>query len=65
MDRQQFTALGGKKDVSVVILHPKGRISPIQEAQMATRTDRNVHNLAVKVGIWRLPGYRQASVRRF
>jgi len=51
MDRQQSTALGGKKDVSVVILHPKGRISPIQEAQMATRTDRNVHNLAVKVGI--------------
>lgn len=40
--------LRGKKDVSVVILHPKGRISPIQEAQMTTCTDRNVHNLAVK-----------------
>ncbi|KAL5356740.1 tryptophan synthase beta subunit-like PLP-dependent enzyme [Aspergillus floccosus] len=39
--------LRGKKDVSVVILHPKGRVSPIQEKQMTTCTDRNVHNLAV------------------
>jgi threonine synthase len=37
----------GKKDASVVILHPKGRISPIQEAQMTTVLDKNVHNLAV------------------
>ncbi|KAJ5991785.1 threonine synthase [Penicillium sp. IBT 35674x] len=40
--------LRGKKDVSVTILHPKGRVSPIQEAQMTTCIDRNVHNLAVK-----------------
>ncbi|KAJ5925864.1 threonine synthase [Penicillium verhagenii] len=40
--------LRGKKDVSVSILHPKGRVSPIQEAQMTTCIDRNVHNLAVK-----------------
>ncbi|KAJ5572388.1 threonine synthase [Penicillium sp. DV-2018c] len=39
--------LRAKKDVSVVILHPKGRVSPIQEAQMTTCTDRNVHNLAL------------------
>ncbi|EFX06494.1 threonine synthase [Grosmannia clavigera kw1407] len=39
--------LRGKKDVSVFILHPKGRVSPIQEAQMATVLDKNVHNLAV------------------
>ncbi|RFU25164.1 hypothetical protein B7463_g11176, partial [Scytalidium lignicola] len=39
--------LKGKKDVSVVILHPKGRVSPIQEAQMTTCLDANVHNLAV------------------
>ncbi|RYP68619.1 hypothetical protein DL771_006591 [Monosporascus sp. 5C6A] len=39
--------LRGKKDVSVVILHPKGRISPIQEAQMTTCADANVYNLAV------------------
>ncbi|KAI1084056.1 threonine synthase [Whalleya microplaca] len=39
--------LRGKKDVSVFILHPKGRVSPIQEAQMTTVLDDNVHNLAV------------------
>ncbi|KJZ73099.1 hypothetical protein HIM_07483 [Hirsutella minnesotensis 3608] len=39
--------LKGKKDVSIIILHPKGRISPIQEAQMTTCADANVHNLAV------------------
>ncbi|KAL2691378.1 hypothetical protein Neosp_001763 [[Neocosmospora] mangrovei] len=39
--------LRGKKDVSVTILHPKGRVSPIQELQMTTCTDANVHNLAV------------------
>ncbi|KAK1145891.1 hypothetical protein N8T08_003837 [Aspergillus melleus] len=39
--------LRGKKDVTVTILHPKGRISPIQEVQMTTCTEANVHNLAV------------------
>ncbi|KAL8359197.1 hypothetical protein RB601_008002 [Gaeumannomyces tritici] len=39
--------LRGKKDVSVFILHPKGRVSPVQEAQMTTVLDANVHNLAV------------------
>ena len=40
--------LRGKNDVSVFILHPKGRVSPIQEAQMTTVLDANVHNLAVE-----------------
>lgn len=40
--------LRGKKDISVFILHPKGRVSPIQEAQMTTVLDSNVHNLAVE-----------------
>ncbi len=40
--------LRGKKDVSVFILHPQGRVSPIQAAQMTTVLDANVHNLAVK-----------------
>lgn len=40
--------LRGKKDVSIFILHPKGRVSPIQEAQMTTVEDENVFNLAVK-----------------
>lgn len=37
-----------KADISIFILHPKGRVSPIQEAQMTTVTDENVHNVAVK-----------------
>ncbi|KAH6910736.1 threonine synthase [Coprinopsis sp. MPI-PUGE-AT-0042] len=40
--------LRGKANVSIFILHPKGRVSPIQEAQMTTVTDSNVHNVAVK-----------------
>ncbi|KAH0565050.1 hypothetical protein GP486_001559 [Trichoglossum hirsutum] len=40
--------LRGKKDVSVFILHPKGRVSSIQEAQMTSVLDTNVHNLAVE-----------------
>ena len=39
--------LRGKADVSVIILHPENRISPIQEAQMTSVLDENVHNLAV------------------
>lgn len=39
--------LRSKKDVSIFILHPKGRVSPIQEAQMTTVPDENVFNLAV------------------
>ncbi|KAJ1733281.1 threonine synthase [Coemansia biformis] len=40
--------LRGKKNVSVFILHPKGRVSPIQEAQMTTVLDANVHNVAIE-----------------
>lgn len=40
--------LRGKSDISIFILHPKNRVSPIQEAQMTTVTDANVHNIAVK-----------------
>lgn len=39
--------LRGKKDVSVFIMHPQGKVSPVQEAQMTTVIDANVHNLAV------------------
>ncbi|KAF2120917.1 putative threonine synthase [Lophiotrema nucula] len=39
--------LRGKKDVSVFIMYPDGKVSPIQEAQMTTVMDANVHNLAV------------------
>ncbi|EDO14577.1 hypothetical protein Kpol_289p2 [Vanderwaltozyma polyspora DSM 70294] len=40
--------LRGKKDVSVFILYPTGRISPIQEEQMTTVEDKNVQTLSVK-----------------
>jgi threonine synthase len=39
--------LRGKKDVSVFIMFPHGKVSAIQEAQMTTVMDANVHNLAV------------------
>jgi threonine synthase len=39
--------LRNKADIAIYILHPKGRVSPIQEAQMTTVTDANVHNVAV------------------
>ncbi|CAG8507957.1 5955_t:CDS:2 [Dentiscutata erythropus] len=40
--------LRNKKDISVFILHPRGKVSPVQEAQMTTVLDKNVHNLAVE-----------------
>ncbi|RDW66003.1 putative threonine synthase [Coleophoma cylindrospora] len=40
--------LRGKKDVSVFITYPNGKVSPIQEAQMTTVLDPNVHCLAVE-----------------
>ncbi|SSD60044.1 probable Threonine synthase [Saccharomycodes ludwigii] len=40
--------LRGKKDISVFILYPTGRISPIQEQQMTTVEDSNVQTLSVK-----------------
>ncbi|PWN43990.1 putative THR4-threonine synthase [Ceraceosorus guamensis] len=43
-----IAGLRSKADISIFILHPKGRVSPIQEAQMTTVLDANVHNLAVE-----------------
>jgi threonine synthase len=37
----------GKKNINIFILHPKGKVSPIQELQMTTVTDKNVYNLAI------------------
>ncbi len=37
-----------KKNINIFILHPKGRVSPIQELQMTTVTDKNVFNLAIE-----------------
>lgn len=40
--------LRNKKDVSVFILYPTGRVSPLQEEQMTTVTDDNIHTFSVK-----------------
>ncbi|MEA3362514.1 MAG: threonine synthase [Thermodesulfobacteriota bacterium] len=38
----------GKENINIFILHPKGRVSSIQELQMTTVVDDNVFNLAVE-----------------
>ncbi|MCP3669791.1 MAG: threonine synthase [Gammaproteobacteria bacterium] len=38
----------GQKLIDIFILHPHQRVSPIQERQMTTVLDDNVHNIAIK-----------------
>ncbi|MFA5515371.1 MAG: threonine synthase [Desulfuromonadales bacterium] len=38
----------GKENIRIFILHPQGRVSPVQELQMTTVTDANVFNLAIR-----------------
>ncbi len=38
----------GKENISIFILHPHLKTSPVQALQMTTVTDCNVHNIAVK-----------------
>lgn len=38
----------GKDRISIFMLHPRGRISPVQERQMTSVLDANVHNVAVE-----------------
>jgi len=38
----------GKENIKIFILHPKGRVSPVQEMQMTSVTDENVYNLAIE-----------------
>lgn len=40
--------LRGKQNIDVFMLHPKGRVSRVQELQMTTVLDSNIHNLAVE-----------------
>jgi len=40
--------LRGKKDVSIIMLYPKGKVSPVQEGQMTTILDENVHNVSIE-----------------
>ncbi len=36
-----------RKNMDIVILHPKGRVSDVQRRQMTTILDDNVHNIAI------------------
>ena len=38
----------GQERIDIFILHPHNRVSPIQERQMTTVLDPNVHNIAIK-----------------
>ncbi|PID75858.1 MAG: threonine synthase [Deltaproteobacteria bacterium] len=38
----------GKKRINIFILHPGGRVSPVQELQMTTVLDDNVFNIAIE-----------------
>jgi len=38
----------GKSNINIFILHPKGRVSAVQEMQMTSVTDANVYNLAIE-----------------
>jgi len=37
----------GRKGIDIFMMHPHGRVSPIQRRQMTTVLDANVHNLSV------------------
>lgn len=39
--------LRGRQRMAVFVMHPRGRIAPLQELQMTTVLDDNVHNLAI------------------
>ena len=38
----------GRRGINIFMMHPHNRVSPIQERQMTTVLDDNVHNIAVK-----------------
>lgn len=42
-----IAGLRGKKNVNCIILYPDGKVSPIQECQMTTIPDPNIHCVAV------------------
>jgi len=38
----------GRNGIDIFVMHPHGRVSPIQERQMTTVLDANVHNIAIE-----------------
>jgi len=43
-----IASLRGKERIQIFIMHPHGRTSPIQERQMTSVLDENVHNIAIQ-----------------
>jgi len=43
-----IAALGGLPNITVFVLHPKGRVSDVQRLQMTTSAHANVHNIALE-----------------
>jgi len=41
-------AFRGREAIDVFMLHPEGRISPVQRRQMTTVADANIHNIAIQ-----------------
>jgi len=41
-------AFRGRSNTDIFILHPKGMVSPVQQRQMTTVLDSNVHNIALE-----------------
>ena len=38
----------GRAGIHIFVMHPRGRVSPIQERQMTTVLEENVHNIAIE-----------------
>lgn len=38
----------GRQGIEIFVMHPEGRVSPIQQRQMTTVLDDNVHNIAIE-----------------
>ena len=38
----------GREGIDIFVMHPEGRTSPIQQRQMTTVLDENVHNIAIR-----------------
>lgn len=43
-----IAGLKGRKNATVFILHPKGRVSDVQRRMMTTWPDENIHNIAIE-----------------
>ena len=60
-----IAALKGLDNVTVIVLHPNGRVSEVQRRQMTTVPDANIHNIALEGNVRRYPIDREILVRRY